>query len=204
MISASSSPPSRCRARLGFAPEHERPGSRPARGRSPCRRRASAARSTACTCRSPRRSRSRARAAGRSASRSCRRALARAPTEAPGRKIDPIEVAGDPAVGRDDHDAGGVGVQLGVGVIRVAKADGLRKRLDRRLHRPSRNASPPLPRPVVLARDTRLSSGRRARASSAGLMLKATTSKSLPAASDSGFRLRVSPFKSWLQSIGQP
>ena len=56
---------------------------------------------------------------------------------------------------------------------------------------PARFASPA----DRIARDRPPSSAAPARGVSSGLMLKATTSKSLPASSETGFRLRVSPFK---------
>ena len=42
-----------------------------------------------------------------------------------GRKIDPVEIARDPPVGRHDDHARGVGVELGLRVERVAKPDRL-------------------------------------------------------------------------------
>ena len=50
-----------------------------------------------------------------------------------GRKIDPVEVAGNPAVGRHDDHARGMGIELGLRVVRVSKPDRPGQGLDRRL-----------------------------------------------------------------------
>ena len=42
-----------------------------------------------------------------------------------GREIDPVEIAGDPPVGRHDDHTRGVGIELGHRVERVAEPDGL-------------------------------------------------------------------------------